>query len=248
MDDAHLAGYAWDKSIKALMTIKQKLFASCISLTITFLVFTVAMDIIIFYAIPLHNLYPNTLLNENTESVQIAAILFNDFNSTFTEINNETKRRIHHGMSLLENNKVEQLIVVGGNRERGNHNGARLMADYILQQGIPAEEILIEENSKDSISNIKQLGKILAQHNIDTLGLISSPYHLLRIQAMHIEIPFKSDIMLFPYNPITCIPPLTRSEVLFSAHYNAIAYVAHVILPEPLYRGTVMWIREHTEW
>ena len=248
MDNAHLAGYAWDKSIKAQMTIKQKLFASRISLTITLLVFTVAMDIIVFYTIPLRHLYPSTLLNNNTESLQIAAILFHDFNPTFTGINNETKRRIHHGMSLLENNKVEQLIVVGGNRERSKRNGARLMADYMLKQGIPAEKILIEKKSKDSISNIEQLGKILAQHNINTLGLISSPYHLLRIQAMHIDVPFKTDIKLFPYNPSSCVPPLTRSEVLFSTHYNVIAYIAHVILPEFLYRETVMWIREHTEW
>jgi len=85
MDDAHLAGYTWNKSIKAQMTIKQKLFASRLSLTITFLVFTVPMDIIFFYTIPLRHPYPNTILNDNTGSLQIAAILFNDFNPTFPD-------------------------------------------------------------------------------------------------------------------------------------------------------------------
>ena len=134
MDDAHLAGYARNISIKAQMTFKHALLSSRISLTIIFLIAAMIVDIIFFYAIPLRFLYPDTLLKGDTESLQIAAILFNGFNPTFTGINNETKRQIHHGMSLLENNKVEQLIVVGGNREKGHRTGARLMADYILNQ------------------------------------------------------------------------------------------------------------------
>ena len=163
MDDTHLAGYAWDKSVKTQMTVKQKLFASRISLTIIVLVFTMAMDIVVFYTIPLRHLYPSTLLNNNTESLQIAAILFHDFNPTFTGINNETKRRI-----------------------------------------------------------------LAKQDNID--------------------IPFITNTEHFSYNPTNCVPPLARSEVLFSAHYNAIAYIAYVILPESSYRETIMWIREHTKW
>lgn len=153
---------------------------------------------------------------------------------------------MHQGISLLKNKKVEQLIVVGGNREASKRTGAQLMADYLLEQDVPAEKILIEANSKDTISNMEQLGKILAEHNIDTLALISSPYHLLRLQTMGIQC--KADVKKISYNPANCFPPLSRNEVWFSAHYNALAYVAHVILPESLYRKIVAWIRKHTEW
>lgn len=230
------------------MACRQKKHPTRRSLAIIFIICAVAgtIDIVVFYALPLRYLYPDTVPNKDTASLQIAAILFNDFNPTFTGINNETKRRVHHGMALLENNKVEQLIVVGGNREKSTRKGAQLMADYMLEQGVPAEKILIETSSKDTISNIEQLGRMLAERNIDPLGLISSPYHLLRLQTM--RIPFKADLRYYWYNPVNCFPPLSRNEVWYSAHYNALAYIAQIILPKTAYRNTVMWIREHTEW
>jgi hypothetical protein len=120
------------------------------------------------------------------------------------------------------------------------------MADYMLERGVPAKKILIDASSKDSISNMEQLGKILAGRNIDTLGLISSPYHLLRLQNM--RIPFEADLRYYPYNPAACFPSLSRREVWFSAHYNAIAYFAQLLMPESLYRKLVLWVRDHTEW
>jgi hypothetical protein len=227
------------------VTAKQKKHPSRKSLAIIFIICAVTVDIAVFYTAPLRFLYPVTF-NGGTGHLEIAAILFNDFNSTFTGTNNETKRRVHHGMSLLKNNKVEQLIVVGGNREKSKRKGAQLMADYMLDQGVPAEKIRIEANSKDSISNMEQLGKILAARNLDTLGLISSPYHLMRLQTM--RIPFKANLKYYSYDPENSVPAPSRSEVWFSAHYNATAYAAQVILPESLYRKIVMWIREHTEW
>ena len=214
-------------------------------LVIIFLVCAVIGDIGFFYTMPLRYLYPFTF-DSSTGQLKMAAILFNDFNPTFTGINNETKRRVHYGMLLLENNKVEQLIVVGGNREKSKRRGAQLMADYMLERGVPAKKILIEASSKDSISNMEQLGKILAGLNIDTLGLISSPYHLLRLQNM--RIPFKADLRYYPYNPAACFPSLSRREVWFSAHYNALAFIAQFLLPESLYKKLVLWVRDHTEW
>lgn len=210
-----------------------------------FLVGAAAVDLAFFSILPLRYLYPVTF-SDDGEEVQAAAILFNDFNPTFTGINNETRRRLHHGMSLMDRNRVRQLIVVGGNREASGRKGAQFMADYLLEHGVPAEKIRVEASSKDSMSNLEQLGKMARAHNIDTLGLVSSPYHLLRLQTM--RIPISADLRLHAYNPADCIPPLTRREVWFSAHYNALAYAAQLILPTSSYRRIVMWIREHTEW
>jgi vancomycin permeability regulator SanA len=204
-----------------------------------------AVDIAFFYTLPLRYLYPVTF-SDDGEEVQAAAILFNDFNPTFTGINNETRRRLHHGMSLMDCNRVQQLIVVGGNREASERKGAQFMADYLLEHGVPAEKIRVEASSKDSMSNLEQLGKMARARKIDSLALVSSPYHLLRLQTM--RIPISADLRLYAYNPADCTPPLTRSEVWFSAHYNALAYAAQLILPESSYRRIVLWIREHTEW
>jgi len=202
-------------------------------------------DLAAFSALPFGVLYP-VIFDGGGGKPETAAILFNDFNGDFTGVNDETKRRIHHGLSLLETGRVKQVVAVGGNRERSERKGARLMVDYMLEQGTPPEKILVEASSKDSMSNLEQLGKVLAGQDISTLGLVSSPYHLLRIRTM--DIPLPAEIVLFSYDPADCFPQLTRKEAWFSAHYNAVAYLAQLLLPEKLYRNIVYWVREHTEW
>lgn len=245
MDNARLAGYAWDQPINMTLPFTPQHYSSRGLPALLFLIGAATVDIAFFYTLPLRYLYPVTF-NDGGESVQAAAILFNDFNSTLTGINNETRRRLHHGMTLMDRNRAQQLIVVGGNREASGRKGAQFMADYLLEHGVPAEKIRIEASSKDSMSNLEQLGRMARAYNIDTLGLVSSPYHLLRLQTM--PIPISADLRLYAYNPADCTPALTRSEIWFSAHYNALAYAAQFILPESSYRRIVLWIREHTEW
>ena len=62
------------------------------------------------------------------------------------------------------------------------------------------------------------------------------------------HIPFNASLLYYPYNPADCSPPLSRSEIWHSAHYNGVAFALQLFLPEPLYRKLVIWIREHTEW
>ncbi len=227
------------------MTGKAKRKMSPGALAILFLVGAFVIDLAVFYTLPLGLLYPEMIDNNETRT-GTAAILFNDFNDDFTGINDETKRRIHHGISLLEKGEVKQLVAVGGNREKSRRKGAQLMADYMLEQGVTAGNIIVEAGSNDSISNLQQLEQLLGDREIVVLGVISSPYHLLRIKTMDIPLRFK--LSLSAYDPASCIPPLTRSEVWFSAHYNALACLAQTFLPESLYRKVVLWVRENTEW
>jgi len=227
------------------MAGKRKSILSRFTLIFLFLVSAAVVDLVVFFVLPLQLLYPVTFDGDGAK-METAAILFNDFNGDFTGINAETRRRLNRGIALLEKGQVKRLIVVGGNREKSERKGAEFMADYLRVQDVPPEKILVEASSRDTVSNLEELGKILAQYPATVIGLISSPYHLWRLQAMHL--PLRFAIGYFSYNPSECRPPLTRSEVWFSAHYNAAAYLAHLLLPENLYRGLVHWVRNNTDW
>jgi hypothetical protein len=116
------------------MTDRQKRYPPFGWLLIGILFCAALLDIVMFYTLPLRYLYPGTF-DAGKEKLTVAAILFNDFNPSFTGINNETKRRVQHGAAMLKQNRVEQLIVVGGNRAASKRKGARLMADYLLELG-----------------------------------------------------------------------------------------------------------------
>ncbi|GAB4335490.1 MAG: hypothetical protein Kow0089_05230 [Desulfobulbaceae bacterium] len=225
---------------KAASTISRAARRICLALVLLLL-----LDGAFFLFSPLDLLYPFRFPPPSGQ-FQVAAVLFNDFNGTYDGINDETKRRIHRAMSLLERNIVDRLVVVGGNREGSERHGAQLMADYLLAQGVPADKITVADTSRDSLSNLEELERIAHAERIETIGLVSSPYHLRRIQTM--RLPLRTGLRYVPWDPFSCTPPLTRSEVWFSAHYNMAAYLAQQLLPSELYRGVVYWIREHTEW
>ena len=96
----------------------------------------IIFDLAVFFLLPVQLLYvgqPGPV----RYPVDAAAILFHDFNTTRTGISNETKRRLHYGISLLQSKKAGTLLVAGGNRPDPGINGAGLMAEYVRSLGIP---------------------------------------------------------------------------------------------------------------
>lgn len=202
-------------------------------------------DTVAFSILPLSFLYPPAVTGEN-RSLDAAAILFNDFDDSFTGLNAETRRRLHAGLGIYQDNRVATLIVAGGNRPDKGIIGARLMASYLLAQGVPQEDILVEDRSRDSVSNLARIAEISGAGNARSVGLISSPYHILRLQKMFG--PESDNFIYLSYDPLRCRPPLTRREVWFSAHYNLAAYFLYTLLPRKTYGKVVVWVRQNTEW
>ncbi len=227
------------------MALQNSFFLRWASRTAIFLVLFVALDLAIFFLLPVKLLY-QIQFEPLRLPVDVAAILFHDFNEPKTGISNETKRRIHYGLSLLQNNKAKALIVAGGSRPDPEINGAALMADYLRKKGIPDDTIIVEDSSRDTLSNLENIQEIMRQRDFRSAGLVSSPYHLLRLKALNIGA--HENFQYDPYDIFLCFPPLTRKEIWFSAHYNLTAFAAATVLSEERYRNIVSWIRENTEY
>ena len=118
------------------------------------------------------------------------------------------------------------------------------MAAYLRAQGVAAEQIMIEDRSRDSCSNLEQIRKKTLALRGDTVGLVSSPHHLLRIRALNL--PAAAGFRELPYSPTRCDPPLTRTEIWRSAHGNLAAWLASILLPSKVYERIVLWVRTHT--
>ena len=202
-------------------------------------------DLGIFFILPLETLESH--LPAPDYPVDAAVVLFNDFANSVSGINPETRRRIHHGIKLLQDGKVEYLLVTGGNRAWDkNLKGSHLMRKYMSHLGIAKNKILTEDRSFDTGTNLKLAGKVLQGQGLSSMVLVSSPYHLKRIQAF--TKPQSHDLHFSPYSLNTASPPISRSELWYSAHHNLTAYTALMILPDAMYGSLIRWIRKNTKF
>jgi uncharacterized SAM-binding protein YcdF (DUF218 family) len=214
-----------------------------LALTVTFLTGLLMADIALFAFLPVRLLCPS-LPAEHGKPVAAAAVLFNGFSPERTGINEETRRRLQFGLSLLRSNQARLLLVAGGNRPEKGINGARLMARYLRSQGVAAEQIIVEDQSRDSFSNLARIREITGEKGLESVGLVSSPHHLLRIRALNS--PAAAGFRFLPYDATDCVPPLGRGEIWLSAHVNIGAWLAAVLLPVPVYNWIVLWVRTYT--
>jgi uncharacterized SAM-binding protein YcdF (DUF218 family) len=75
-------------------------------------------------------------------------------------------------------------IVVTGSQGPGEEiSEARCMADWLTEQGVAPERIILEEQAKNTEENIRYSLELLARHGIDTtsnIAVVSADYHLCR--------------------------------------------------------------------
>ncbi|SDX12529.1 DUF218 domain-containing protein [Marininema mesophilum] len=117
------------------------------------------------------------------------------------------RERLHHALRLFEQGWVSEFICSGG----GYHNKvseAEVMRDYLKEHGVPAEAIVTETDSINTLENLRHTSNLLKKRNNDSqIYLITHNYHMFRalISAERAGVhahpaPFASKHMLMPYH------------------------------------------------
>lgn len=82
----------------------------------------------------------------------------------------------------------ETVIVVSGARGADEPSTeARAMADYLMEKGVPEKNILLEENSHNTIQNLMYSRKLLEEQGYDISGgvaVVSNGFHLTRVRML----------------------------------------------------------------
>lgn len=89
------------------------------------------------------------------------------------------RRRVLHGVKLLEDNKANFLLVTGG---LGKYPPAEaiVMRNLALDTGVEKEKIILEEKGTSTLSNVKRCALIMREHNWSNAIVVSDSYHLFR--------------------------------------------------------------------
>lgn len=94
------------------------------------------------------------------------------------------QERINHGIWLYRSGYVKKIILTGGYGRGNAHSDAYTAKRYALSQGVPEEDILLEEESSITRENIENAKGIMESCSYDTAIIVSDPLHMKRAMLM----------------------------------------------------------------
>jgi uncharacterized SAM-binding protein YcdF (DUF218 family) len=142
-------------------------------------------------------------------------VLFGDGNGKGTWVGPESHRRVVYGVKLFQEGYAKKIIFSGG-----YPGGANLMAKFGAQLGISPQDMIVENRSRDTISNWDQTARIVKAQQWTSILLVSSASHVARA---------------IPY---------ARRELMRSLFHDFGAYVLYVVAGKQTYERIVDYVRK----
>ena len=94
------------------------------------------------------------------------------------------RERINHSIWLYENKFVDKIIFTGGKTDGAAMAESEVSRNYALNLGVPAEDILIETESKITEENFLYAHEVAAENGLDSFLVVSDPLHMKRALLM----------------------------------------------------------------
>lgn len=91
----------------------------------------------------------------------------------------DTDARVAEGVELYKDSWAPKIIFSGA-AASGDVSNALAMKRIAIRQGVPADNILIEEKAKTTNENAQNVAKIIKASNFKSIILVTSPYHQRR--------------------------------------------------------------------
>lgn len=111
------------------------------------------------------------------------------------------KERINHGILLYKKGMVNKIIFTGGFGKGQKQSESQTAKNYALVNGIPENDIFIEEMSNYTMENLEQAKQIMDSLGFTNALLVSDPLHMKRAMK------------LANYYEIDCRPSPTKTTM-----------------------------------
>ncbi len=89
------------------------------------------------------------------------------------------KWRLDKTLALYEKGNFPFIIVSGGMGKEG-YSEALVMKEYLMEHGVPAEKIILDEEGNDTYRTALNTKKIMHQNGYQSVTVISQFYHIAR--------------------------------------------------------------------
>jgi uncharacterized SAM-binding protein YcdF (DUF218 family) len=89
--------------------------------------------------------------------------------------------RLDHAVKLYKDGIAPIFVVTGGKgRPRDTTTEAEAARDYAITQGVPASKILVEDQSRTTLEQIRTVGQMLRDRGLRSAVIVSDRTHMLR--------------------------------------------------------------------
>ena len=95
--------------------------------------------------------------------------------------------RLDKALEYFEAHPDTVIVTSGAQGADEPSTEAAAMRDYLVERGVPAEQILLEERSTNTLENILYSLDVLAEHGYDVtadIAVVSNGFHLARVRMI----------------------------------------------------------------
>lgn len=96
----------------------------------------------------------------------------------------EFRERLLAGKRLFDAGGYRQLILLGGIPHGGPLSEAACGREFLMHQGMAEAAIRLEERSRHTLENLRNLRELLGPGNAEPVVLVTHAYHAARVTAM----------------------------------------------------------------
>lgn len=132
--------------------------------------------------------------------------------------------RLDHAIELYENDLAPVIVVTGGSQPGDQFTEATASANYLIERGVPDEDVLREVSGTSSWQSLAAVANFLDDRAIDEVLLVSDPFHSLRIRAMASELGLEAHS-----SPTRTSPIRGMTEARYMARETVAVAVGRVI-------------------
>lgn len=94
------------------------------------------------------------------------------------------KERINHVIYLFDSQFISEIILTGGYGKGQNLADSEIAKKYILEAGIPENNIHIETNSRYTFENLEESKRLMDSLDFSNALIVSDPLHMKRAIAL----------------------------------------------------------------
>ncbi len=103
-------------------------------------------------------------------------------------------RRLDEAALLYENERVQLVVVTGGQQEGDTTTEAKAGYDYLRGQGIPDDDLRLEVQGDSTYTSIAAAARFLRNEQISDVILVTDAYHTRRVELIAEEVGLTAEV------------------------------------------------------
>jgi len=138
----------------------------------------------------------------------------------YPELGREAYPRLYRGVQYFKQSGADAIAFCGGPPRPGEESEAEVMQSLALTLGVPAERMIVEADSHNTMQNATNLAALLPKAKGRRIGLVTSATHMMRSKDVFERV--------FPQDTIVPIPVCFTHRPAIGIQERLTPRVAHL--------------------